>query len=577
MSDNSITFIAEDIDRFNTFNDPTSSGIGVFANGDVFFFELGDDGLPAVNMINSSIVLDPLLLSQIESRFRVFNPSVQIPMYQIDHGFTQGDVLVLDPTLQAFRNATSSDIFRAGTVTAIGPGPNYFYLDPLTKIISNLEPGLPGPVGGVVWLDPSTGNMSTTEGSSESAIYIKMTDAQPSFTVSTLANPTAYNGWQFMLNEVLLTVSGSNPDPQPTSYIIDLINSQTSEHSVTASMGSQPTIVQGTVGFPSTAANPSIVFSINSVQITVETPSLMINQFSGLAVGWWDFVRPINELTQEHGVYATVDPNNGWIILTNASGGPINIVDITPSTSDVPDGFLTFTDACGFQTSNPSGPADYLYLERTDGGPIIITDYNVQSGQSTQLGSFVTDSVIPSVANGQLPLALVVDQSMYANANYVVPSIAAMDALTNMRVGDQVFVQAANNGQWATYVYTASGWILTGTQASAETVAGDFEITVNTTTEATTSMGVVAAGARILNVTIQVTAPFTSDTTLTIGNATNLTAIMDTTGVDLTTVGAYSISSSFVYTNFLTDFNVYVYFYVGSATSGSATIQVSYI
>jgi hypothetical protein len=577
MSDSSITFIAEDVDRFNTFNDPSGSGIGVFSPGSLIFFELGDDGLPAFSSMPASVSMDPLLLSQIEARFRVFNPGIQVPFFQINHGFNEGDTLTLDPTTQLFRSSTSEDIFRVGTVTAVGPGPNYFYLEPLTKIITNLTPGLPGPVGGVVWLDPSSGNMSTTEGTSNSAIYIKMTDATQSFTTSSLANPTAYNGWQFTLNEVLLTVNGTNPDPQPTSYVIDLINSQTVEHGVIAQMGSQPTVVQGTVGFPSTAANPSIVFSINGVTMTVDTPSLMINTFSGLVVGWWDFVRAINEQTAIHGVYATVDPNNGWLTLTDASGGAIDIVNITPAVSDTVNGFLTFTDTCGFQTSNPAGAANYLSLVRSDGGQIVISDYQVQNGISTQIGSFVTNSGVKSVANGALPLALVVDQSMYANTNYIVPNIAGRNALTNMRVGDQVYVQADTNGAWSMYLYTASGWVLIADEASANTDAANLETTITTSSPASQSMGVVSLDSRIINVTVQVTTPFTAGTIITVGTNSVQDAILPSANVDLTTIGTYEVDSSFVYDNTQTDFNVYVYFSAGGATSGSATIMVSYL
>jgi hypothetical protein len=578
MTDNSITFVAEDVDRFNTFNDPTSSGTGAFSTGDIFFFELGDDGLPAFNII--PVAIDPFLLSQIESRFRVFNPSVQVPFYQIDHGFVEGNTLTLDPTTQLFRNATAEDIFRVGTVTATGPGPNYFYLEPLTKIITNLEPGLPGPIGGVVWLDPVTGNMSTSQSSSIDAVYIKMTDATPSFTVSSTIMPGGYNGWQFMLNEVLLTINGTAPDPQPTSYFIDLINSTTSEHGVTAQLGSQPTNVTGSVEFPTGYANPNspaIVFTLNGVTVTVETPSIMINSFSGTQVGWWDFVRAINEQTQIHGVYASVDPNNGWLILGNASGGPIDIVNVSPATSDTTDGYLTFTAICGLPMSTPAGIADYLSLTRSDGGSIVITDYQVQAGQSTQLGAFVTNAEINSVSNGALPLALVVDQSMYANTNYIVPNIAGRDALTGMRVGDQVYVQADTNGEWSMYLYTASGWVEIANQASASTDANSIQTVITTSSPASQSIGVVSLDSTIISVMVQVTTPFAADSVLTIGTSSVVDAIMPASTIDLTTIGNYEIDPSFVYGSSTSDFNVDVYFTVGSATTGSATVIVSYL
>lgn len=560
MTDSTIVCIIEDVDRYNTMADTTQAGNGVFNLFDnLIFFELGDDGLPVLNPLPEGT--DPFVVSEVEDRFRVFNPTAEVRFFQINHGFEEGQILKMDTSTGLFEEATSSDIYIVGTVTAVGPGPNYFYLSPVTKFINNLEPGLPGSAGNIISLDPTTGDLTTGSGT---AVYIQATSAVPSFSIGSVANPTTSSGNQIKLNNVTINLTADSGTLQ-SSDIINQINAFTENHGVVASMGPQATTVVGTVQYPvNTPIDGVVEFSINGATMTAQQPSIVFGQ--GTELAYWDLIKVINEQTFIHGVYATFNSGTGFVTLENASGGPINFVNIDPSATNASS--MTASDMLGIPVSTAPGASNYIVFTRPDGGEIIISD--IQGTSTEDIGMLSAD-------NGSLPLALVVDSSMYSSGNYVVANIAAMNALTNIRDGDQVFVQSANNGQWATYVYTASGWILTGTQASAETVAGDFETTVNTTTEATTSMGVVAAGARILNVTIQVTAPFTSDTTLTIGNSTNQTAIMDTTGVDLTTVGAYSISSSFVYTNFLTDFNVYVYFDVGSATSGSATIQVSYL
>jgi hypothetical protein len=577
QTDTSITCIIEDVNRFNTFNDTTSSGNGIFStspNTQIIFFQLGDDGLPIFVPLPSTINLTdsgflPNLL-QVEARFRVFNPTNEVQLYQIDNGFVEGDVVTMDSTTGLFRNVTSDDIFVLGTVTAVGPGPNYFYLGPTSKVITDLEPSLPGPVGGIVWIDPSTGNITSSSTSSNASVYMKVTEAVPSFTISSIeaSDLSIYNTFGFSINLVQMVIAGTSPDPQPVSYLIDLINSFTVEHGVVAQMGSQPNIVTGTVSAPTaTLQGSNMQFSINGVTVTVAPPSIIFG--AGSEVGWWDFVRSINELVGQTGVYATVDNTTGDLILTNNFGSAINIENIVPASTS--GGYQCFTDACGFTVSNPAGPANYLQLVRSDGGPIVITDT-----QST--GSYlISSSGITSAANGSLPMALVVDQSMYANTNYIVPNIAGLNTLTNMRVGDQVYVQADANGQWAMYLYTASGWVEIANQASASTDASSLQVVITPSSPVSQSIGVVSLDSTIISVMVQVTVPFTADAVLTIGTSSVVDAIMPASNIDLTTIGNYEIDPSFIYESTAPDFNVDVYFTVGSATTGSATVIVSYL
>jgi hypothetical protein len=560
MTDSSIVCVIEDVDRYNTMADTSQSGNGVFNLYDnLIFFELGDDGLPVLDPL--PVGTDPFVVSQVEDRFRVFNPTAEELFFQINHGFEEGQILVMDTSTGLFQEATSSDIYIVGTVTAVGPGPNYFYLSPISKLINNLEPGLPGSAGNIISLDPTSGDLTAGNGT---AVYIQMTNAVPSFSISSIANPTTSSGNQIKLNNVIITLN-DNSGTVSSSDLITQINAYTANHGVVASMGPQANTVVGTVKYAtSTPSGGVIEFSINGATMTAEQPSIVFGQ--GTELAYWDLIKVINEQTFITGVYATFNGGTGYVTLQNASGGPIDFVNINPSTTS--GSSMTASDMLGFATSNPSGPSNYLTLTRPDGGEIIISDIQ---------GTTTTDVGILSSGNGELPLALVIDSSMYSSGNYVVANDAARDALANIRVGDQVFVQSDTNGEWAMYVYTTSGWIKTADQASANTDANDLEVIITTSSPTSQSIGLVSLNSRILNVTVTVTEPFTSDASITVGTASDDTAIMDTTGVDLTTDGTYLISSAFVYDDTQTDFNVYVYFTVGSATSGSATIQVSYL
>jgi hypothetical protein len=558
----SIQCVVEDVNRYNTFRDPTSGGNGIFGYpSSIIFYTLGDDGLPKLDPL--PIAVDPSLVVQIESRFKVFNPNNEYRFYQVNHGFVEGSVLKLNPATKMFENSTSTDIFRVGTVVSVGPGPNYFYMAPTTKFITDLEPGLPGTVGSVIWLDSTTGEMTTTPNNSKVPVYIQMTDPIASFTIGTVDNPVAYDGFGFTINKVAVNIHGG-ADAIPTSDVITAINNLTVDHGVTASMGSPVNKVVGTVSFPSTNVSPNMVFTLNNVTIAVAPPSITFGN-SG-TVGWWDFVRSINEHTAEHGVFATVDPNTGFMSFEHAAGEAIVFANVTPTTSA--GGISTFTDTVGVALNNQPATASKLKLTRSDGGQIIISD---------TVGSFFANAGITSSANGTLPLALVVDQAMYANASYMVNTIADRDVLANLRSGDQVYVQSDLDGEWALYVKVPTGWTKIANADSASTDAKTLEVQISNTATGPILLGNISSGTRIVDIAIRVDTVFDGTPTITVGTSGSPNAIFDSQNADLTVLGTYETSSSFVAsTTDGTDVDIYVYL-SGAATTGSATVIVSYL
>jgi len=561
MTDLSIQCLIEDVDRYNTFTDSTGTGNGVFNQFDsLIFFELGEDGLPVINP--SPDGTDPGLVGQIEDRFKVFNPSVEEQFFQLNHGFLEGQILKMDSVTGQFAQATSSDIYIVGTVTAVGPGPNYFYLSPSTKLINDLEPGLPGSAGNIISIDSSTGDLTTGAGE---PIYIQMTTAAPSFTIGSVANPTTFSGTVIKLNNALVTFTGSGAID--STDIIATINALTPNHGVVASMGSQPNVVNGTTLATSTPVGPNYMqFTMNGVLTAIAPPSIVYGDTG--QIGWWDIVRAINEQTYSHGVTATCDNFTTEITFTNASGGPINIVDISPVTTSGDN--KAFTDMVGISANNPSSVANYLQFIRPDGGEIVISNTS---------GTFTDDVGILSAANGTLPLALVVDKTMNASGSYVVNTLADRDALTNLRTGDQVYVQSDLNGEWALYLQAATGWIKIANANSASSDAKTLQMNINFASTTPQIIGNISDGTRIVDISVSVSTAFNGTApVLTIGTLATSNAIMDTNIVDLTTIGTYESSSSFINDGTDgTDLDVYVYFTSTGSTTGSATIIVSYL
>ena len=561
MTDSSIVCVVEDVDRYNTFADNTQAGSGIFNIFDnLIFFELGDDGLPVLNPLPAET--DPLVVSQVEDRFRVFNPSAEERFFQLNHGFEEGQVLKMDLITGLFEEATSNDIYIVGTVTAIGPGPNYFYLSPVTKLINNLEPGLPGSAGNIINLDSVTGDLTTGSGA---PVYIKATNAVLAFSIGSVANPTSYSGNQIKLNNTLIAFNGSGA--LSSSDIITQINAYTANHGVVASMSSQRNTITGTVTYP--VATPSVgnlVFTLNGETIVVSPPSIVFGTSGEIA--YWDVIRAVNEQTFITGVYASFNGGTGLVSFGNDSGGPINFVNVTPSVTAGAN--MTVTDMLGVSASNPSGPANYLNFTRPDGGEIIVSDIQ---------GTFTSDVGILSSGNGVLPLALVVDRTMFAGGNYIVATIADRDALANLRTGDQVYVQSDLNGEWALYLQTASGWTKIANANSASSDAKTLQMNINFASTTPQIIGNISDGTRIVDISVNVSTAFNGTApVLTIGTLATANAIMDTNIVDLTTIGTYESSSSFINDGTDgTDLDVYVYFTSTGSTTGSATIIVSYL
>lgn len=563
VTDSQIQCVVEDVDRYNTFADPAQTGVGIFSPGrNLIFFELGDDGLPILNPLPANT--DIASVSQVEARFRVFNPVVENRFFQVNHGFKEGQVLKLDPTTGMFVQANSNDLYVVGTVTAVGPGPNYFYLAPSTKIITNLEPGLPGSAGDVIWLDATTGDRTTEQTGSLAPLYVKMTNEVTCFTIGTVANPTTWDGTTIKLNNHTITFSDVG-GPVSTVDILSTINSYTTNTGVIASMGSPATMVVGGTQYPTNTPTSDMEFEVNGVPITVaQSPS--VNFGTGGDIGWWDVIRAINEQTFNHGVYASFDTNTGYVNFRNDAGGDITFTNVTPSTTT--GSFKTLTDMLGVSASNPAASADFVQLVRSDGGQITITDV---------IGSFTADTGLKSAANGSLPLGLVVDKTMNANSNYMVVDIVARDALTNLKSGDQVFVQSADDGEWALFVRVGSSWTKIADYDSAKTDADTLEITITPESDSVITLGTVSSDSRIVNVTVVVSEAFDgTNPVITIGTTLDSSAITGSGNNDLTAVGSYETSTSYTYSG-AGEGDIVVYFTSGSSSTGVAKVIVSYL
>ena len=559
QTDTTIECIVEDIDRYNTFNDPSTYGVGIFASPSLVFFELGDDGLPKITQ--SANLTDWVSVSIVESRFRVFNPSLDLQMFQINHGFVEGQVVKLDSSTGKFANASSDDIYIVGTVVAVGPGPNYFYLSPSTKFITDLEPSLPGNIGDMIGIDPVTGDRTIVTGGNN-ALYLKMTKEVPTYSIGTIDDPVTFPGNEFKINNYKIVLDGDDAIDLPA--LIQKINATSTFHGVVASRGSIPTVVVGTAFEAMSTPATDLQFTVNNVVTRVATPSLMFGNAG--QIGWWDIIRSVNEQTARHGVYATFDVYTEVITFTQSEGLDIKFTNISPTVTTGED--KTFTDMVGVPGITEAAPPTRLKLSRPDGGSIVVTDV---------MGSFLMDTGAQSSANGKIPIALIVDKTMSTNSMNMVSDLTALNAITSPRSGDQVYVQNGKTpGEWELYVRTGATWTLIADHDSAKTDASTMTVEVSKTSPASVSLGNMSNGTRIVNVTVVVSEAFSSAASLNVGTDDAIDVVLNDDIIDLSIVGSYESNTTYIYSG-VADGELFVHLDSASSTSGKAKVIVSYL
>ena len=168
-----IEIIVEDVERFNTFNDSTQSGIGIFQASSGYIFQLAEDGLPLIYPIDPTHTISPFFSNDLISRFRINNPRFRFRFNQVAHGFQVGDEIYLDPVDGLFK-ALEAGEQPIGRVVDVSDSPDTFLVSPVNRIDEaiNLPMGVPGNI--FYYDDTVPGGLTLTPNSR--AAYLKLSD-----------------------------------------------------------------------------------------------------------------------------------------------------------------------------------------------------------------------------------------------------------------------------------------------------------------------------------------------------------------------------------------------------------------
>ncbi len=556
----SVTMVVEDWLRYNTFR--SSIGNGIFGAGFCVVFQLNENGHPMLDPVPVSITSSDFYLN-INSRFQYLNPQMHYVLDQTSHGFSSGDVISI--TSSGFAKTTSATASKTiGTVTNPGPGANQFMLRPNTRII-DFNPAIPGSVGDFLYTDNSTAGGLTTTSTSGKIQFLKIADAIPTSVTGSVVDPTATANDVIEINETAVTLTGG-----ALSQSITDINGSTSTHGVTASSSPSPstaTTSTESLAYGLVGVYPGGVITINGTTVNFTTTTAGQAAY-GIAVGIGaDIIADVNAANVPN---ITASASGSDVVLTNATGGAITIVNVTNDGNGSP--VAGANSGTGWELSTGASSGAFLKLTRSDGGEILLDQTT-----GTPLNTFG----IFSVHNGRHPLAVTVEQGIVAGGGgggtTVVADITARNALSPT-TGDTVYVIDSGNGEYAFFVYNGSAWNLLADEDSANTDANTLSATVTQGGgSGTTAVGTVSDGSRITLVSIEVTQAFDdANATLTIGDSGDTDRLVTDAELDLTSTGTYAIQPAYQYTTG-SDATINAYLNIGSSTQGSAKVLVSYM
>ena len=185
----SISFIVQDIYRYNTFRDGTQQGDGSPPTGYYVAFNVSDSGVPEIDPV-PEVGVSANFFTNLLSRFEYINLQYDFPLYQLNNPFQINDVVGTDASSHSFKLASDSTIIPIGRITSLSDTiPGWFTFDPVQKITDFLDT-LPGDIGDIIYTDPANpGKLTTTPGGSQ--IYLKVRNNTQSVSYSSADTSTS--------------------------------------------------------------------------------------------------------------------------------------------------------------------------------------------------------------------------------------------------------------------------------------------------------------------------------------------------------------------------------------------------
>lgn len=555
-ADEQVTCEVEDTLRYNTFRDYTGQGNGIFAVGsDMIVFELNETGQPVVDVSGFSVGSN--FYNNLSSRFQNLEQQFNFILEKENHGFEVGDLISADPENNTFVLASPSHPFIIGKVSNVDFGPNAFAFNPFEKVVDNFN-SLLGDVGSIIYADDNNPGGYATVGNRP--VMIGLRQETKTISVGTIADPSSQPGYEFAVNGQSIMTSGGGLD----DFISD-VNAFSSTLGVVAEAFTPATVAQYTSA-PAGIAMLPVSATINGVTIdfvTTTNGEIVVGAPGFASVA--DMIFDINSSNIPNIVADVYRSEFGDTLrLTNTAGGEITIVNGSPD--GLGKRFAGENSITGLDEITPANTTRSVRLIADDARAIDLVDIS---------GSALRDFGLVSAENGIKAAAIFIDRGIRQASTYVVANIAARDAI-NALFGDQCFVQDKGNGEWAHFIRTLDNqWVKVADKDSSESDAQTVEIEIDHTSTSDV-IYTVSGGSRVTFVTVTVTEQFNGlNPTISVGDADDNARLMTEDQNDLTSLGVYSTTPSYIYSGGQ-DVNITFTFNAANSTSGKAVIAISY-
>lgn len=578
-SQSSVTAIVQDIYRYNTYRDPAQVGNGgPLAGAFYVVFNVGDTGSPEIDPVPAAGI-SAQFTQNILSRFEYINLQYDYPLYQPGNTFQVNDAIAADSVTNSFVLSDNENRVIIGRVTSISDTiPGWFTINPVKKIVDFLD-YLPGDIGDILYTSTTAaGEITTTPGGTE--IYVKLRNNTSSVSTSIASGPTT-PGNVFQINGIDITVGGAGNDLD----VVSAVNLETANTGVSASQVLAPSSVSTNVGLITPTYGEPALYAISSPATATINGVLVTFNITSTDPGYEDYARPeqmaqaINNASIPD-IVATTESSGTILVLTNTSGGTITIVNVTSDINGIP--FAGTNSGSGLALFTPASTSYFIQFTAVDARPINFLDV---------IGTTVGDFGLISVENGTKACGLYIQEGLRRATTTVVTNLTQLNALSPL-IGDSAYVIDSDDGngnnvnKWSYWLFDGIAWTKISSQGSSTSDSKSLEYTITPASPAATDIGLMQTGRRISLITVEVITPFNGSPTLDIGYridgispTTEVSGIMDSSLIDLSSAGTYKTSSTIFFGTDTVqgDVSLTIAFDSGLSSVGSAKIIISYI
>jgi len=452
-TDYTFEFEAEDVDgitfRQYGLNKPSPGS-------EVIIFELSENGLPV-------FVGDPILrfaenaIDKIQSRFSIDEDDERFRFYhEISPNVNIGEIVTVDlnGNIVKFGN-TGAATTPVGTVLSKSHSGKIIYVKPFNKIIDNFpDPTiLIGSPGDMYYTDLNNpGGITTLKSGNSKAVYLHLTNANPTIITSTSATSLPGSDDVVKLNNITVF---SGPDGDNVANAVELsqlINTFSSQTYVTTNADVEPVVVEtdpslllqnagavlSVVTTNGTSPSPTYqyteaTFSDGSSSVTIQfdptsyniTPQPFANSVADyLVLDAAAMVQIMNDKFQTNSLNlnATVIPAPSGSQMTDiydaikitatTNSAAINITNVSQDAFG--SNFAGSSSNSGLLLTTPAGTDAFLTLVRADGGDVLITGGESIDGTSNNLVDgvgYINSNGLCSSSTGNPAILLMVEGS----------------------------------------------------------------------------------------------------------------------------------------------------------------------